>query len=209
MDKKYYYWGGGILAFGGVLWLVTRKRAVTTEADAQGASMGNTTQPIFLAGGGGTPLNTNPGGSVANLPLGGGTWQTPLPPLADNPDVAIARINSEVSRANTAAQLELGKIALDLQKPVPVTPSAPPVVKRATMSEAVDFITGFINKPGGITNRDSLVIAEQAREHGFSAKEVASALNIASNTTRYTDSFVNTHLSKLGVAPLPGSSTIQ
>lgn len=204
MDTKYYYWAGGA-ALVVVAWLFLRRAPAQAVSEDKQQPVANSPQPIFVSGSGGNPVNQQPGGAGANIPLGGQTWLPPTVPLSENPDVAIAKLQAEMVKAQQAGQLEVTKQWLELQKPV--APSNP--VKRASMGEAVDYLGQFINKPGGISNRDAVVIADKAREFGFSAQEVGAALNIATNSTNYSGSFVNNYLSKLGVAKLPEPATVQ
>lgn len=195
MDKKYYYIGGGaLLLIGAWLFFGSRQKSAQ-EAPAQNGSnvgIGNSPQPVFVSGGGGG-VTSQPAGASANLPLGGGTWQQPILPLGENPDVEIAKINAGIAAAQIKAQEAIANLMF--------APAAPAPATKAKFSDVVSYLSNEIKKPGGITPVDAVRISEDARKFGVDAAGVAAGLNIASGTKQYTAANVNEYLAGLG---LPG-----
>lgn len=211
METKYYYWIGGGAALIAAVWLFLRRGQPAAAAAAAKveqvapAAAGGAPLPFYLSGAAGG-VTSQPAQAGGSLPLGGEVWQDKTVPLSENPDVKIAEINASVA----LAQVEAAKSTAALYAPAPVTPppavnagSSPAVpAKTATMTDITAFLTPYVTKPGGITAADSLAIQTKAAEYGVSASQVASGLNIVTNTQNFNASTVNGYLSSYGIPTL-------
>jgi len=116
---KILLWGGGGLvatyAATKVIPAVVNTRPTGKDNSEDGAAIPPAQMmPMFMQSGGGL----NPASAPATvLPLGGESWKPADVPLANNPDVEIAKINREVYLAQIAAQKEIANKGLSYLSP--------------------------------------------------------------------------------------------
>lgn len=184
----WYYYAGGAVALAGIA-LIARggsKQAPAEDSEPTGTPMA---APLFMAGGGGT---SQPGTSD-----GVSAWVPPKVPLADNPDVAIAKINADVNRAAIDAAAKLYNTGTDIVRPTaptnptpnttasppPNTNSNKPEYRGSSIAEGAAYIKDLMaHAPANSSEDIEMTIYRKAKEYDYSPTEVAKSFSQATGS---------------------------
>ena len=207
--KLHWPWfAGGAALIGGYLFIGSREAPQQPQAKPSSQptqSPSAAPVPIFISGSGSAApsMYQSP---AATLPLGGETWQDPIVPVAENPDVVIAGINKEVALAQLAAQQAIVDKIMT-QPPTP-TPTGGSTTTTVPLSQAVNALADMVAAGGDPYNpRTALGIYEQAQAWGMNNQTLAQAFQIAGIKNTVGTNMTATDLKNfeeqiLGVTPL-------
>lgn len=176
-------WGGGIAALLGVGgYALTRGNSNAKQAAAVQSNQKPVTQPLLLPGAGAIGSSQ----ITPQLPLGGEVWEPPQVPLANNPDVEIAKLNAGVQREAILAQTALQSKAFEY---LFAQPTADPNAgvnewRGKDIIQGADYVRSIDNvrKTAG-DDAFYRQIYTKAKQAGYSATEVAQSMSAAMGGT--------------------------
>lgn len=191
----WYYYAGGAAALAGLALIVKggSGNRDSSETSPAGTPM---SAPLFMASGGGTSQSAMP-----DNVLGGDPWKPLVTPITDNPDVAIAKINADVTKYAIDQAALLQKSAVDVVAPQPPnTGGSKTEFRNNSIAEGSNFIKSIIPQ---ISNRGNAAVEmdifNKAKAHNYSATEVAQSFSDATGTKIAAET-VNKWLSDRGLS---------
>lgn len=180
------WWAGGLAAVGlGGYALLNRSGTNAETAEDDGVTVA-APQPLFMASGGGGSSQAGASNVTDNLKE---IWSPEKVPLSENPDVAIANINSAVQMAaiNAAKELQLAGIQATAIEPVtpPVSSARTEIRKTTNIAEGAAFVQETYKKATGAAAE--MAIYNAAKQAGYNKAEVAASLSAAGTRTSESD----------------------